>query len=59
MEIYDRWGEKLYETTDVNMGWDGTYLNKISPNGVYVYKIFIISKENKTTKYYGTFTLIR
>lgn len=59
MEIYSRWGEKLYETTDVNTGWDGTYLGKMSPNSIYTYKIVITSKENKSTRYSGTFTLLR
>jgi len=59
MEIYNRWGEKLYETVDINTGWDGTYLGKMSPSSVYTYKIEIISKENKSTQYSGTFTLLR
>ena len=59
MEIFNRWGEKLFETTDANAGWDGNYLGKMSPNGVYVYKISVKSKENKLTQHNGTFTLIR
>ncbi len=59
MEIYNRWGEKLYETVNINTGWDGTYLGKMSPSSVYTYKIEIISKENKSTQYSGTFTLLR
>ncbi len=39
MFIYDRWGEKLYETTDITLGWDGTYKEEIMPLGVYVYMI--------------------
>lgn len=25
MEIYNRWGEKIFESNDYNIGWDGTY----------------------------------
>ncbi|MEZ4804823.1 MAG: gliding motility-associated C-terminal domain-containing protein [Bacteroidia bacterium] len=25
MEIFNRWGEKLFETSDISQGWDGTY----------------------------------
>ena len=39
MMIYNRWGQKIYETTDPNSGWDGTYNNIPSPLGTYVYKV--------------------
>jgi gliding motility-associated-like protein len=38
LEIYDRWGELLFTSTDVNEGWDGYYKGKLCPQGVYVYK---------------------
>ena len=59
MGVYSRWGEKLYETNDINRGWDGNYLNKTAPDGVYVYKIIVTSLEDKVFQYNGTFTLIR
>lgn len=37
LRIYNRWGEKLFESTDPNQGWDGFYLQKLSEEGVYVY----------------------
>ena len=39
MKIFDRWGELLYETFDMNNGWDGTYGGKIVADGVYVWSI--------------------
>jgi gliding motility-associated-like protein len=39
LRIYDRWGAKLFETTDVKEGWDGTVKGKLLPMGVYVWKI--------------------
>ena len=59
MSIYNRWGEKMYETNDLNKGWDGNYLGKQAPEGVYVYKIIVTSLEDKIFQYNGTFTLIR
>lgn len=59
MGVYSRWGEKLYETTDLNKGWDGNYLGKPAPDGVYVYKIIVTSMEDKVFQYNGTFTLLR
>jgi gliding motility-associated-like protein len=44
--IYNRWGENVFESNDINTGWDGTYKNEACPNGVYTYKIFFIEKEN-------------
>jgi gliding motility-associated-like protein len=35
--VYDRWGEKVFETKDINKGWDGTFKGKIVDPDVYVY----------------------
>lgn len=35
--IYNRWGEKIYEITDIENGWNGTYKGVGVPDGVYVY----------------------
>lgn len=35
--IYDRWGKIIFETDDMNTGWDGTYLNKDLEVGAYLY----------------------
>lgn len=37
--IYNRWGEKVFETNDISQGWDGNYLGFSAPLGVYVYRI--------------------
>ncbi len=39
MEIYNRWGEKVFTTNTLNEGWDGLYRGMKSPDGVYAYKI--------------------
>ena len=36
---FDRWGEKLFETNELNMGWDGTFKGQLSPLGVYIWKL--------------------
>lgn len=35
--IFDRWGELIWETHDVNSKWDGTYNGKILPAGTYTW----------------------
>ncbi|MCB0794299.1 MAG: gliding motility-associated C-terminal domain-containing protein [Flavobacteriales bacterium] len=41
LSIYDRWGQLVYVTTDINEGWDGTHLGggEILPVGVYVWRL--------------------
>ncbi|MBV1952552.1 MAG: gliding motility-associated C-terminal domain-containing protein, partial [Cycloclasticus sp.] len=35
--VYDRWGEKVFETQDLDIGWDGTFRGKKMNNAVFVY----------------------
>ena len=55
MLIYNRWGQKLYETTQLNDGWDGrTTAGRKSPEGTYFYIIHFGEKTHK-----GSFSLLR
>ena len=40
-EIYNIWGERLHVWTDVDAGWDGTYMGKEVQEGVYVYRAWV------------------
>lgn len=57
--IFNRWGEKVYETNYLDNSWDGMYQGKLSPNGVYVYFISYQGKGKIRTIKNGTVTLIR
>jgi len=57
--IFDRVGEKVYQSNDVDGGWDGTYLGKPAPMGVYSYYLKIVFNDNTTRSYKGTVTLLR
>jgi gliding motility-associated-like protein len=59
MEIYDRWGEKLYETSDINIGWDGYYKGKLCKADVYVYKAKGHYADGSVFNSVGDVTLIR
>jgi gliding motility-associated-like protein len=37
--VYNRWGTRIFYTTDVNQCWDGTYRGTPQPAGTYVYEI--------------------
>lgn len=46
LTIYNRWGELIFESKNVNFGWDGTYLNRIVQEGVYTWKIEIATTKD-------------
>lgn len=56
--IYDRWGNEIFQTTDRNKGWDGTFKGTELPVGVYIYIIEGHSPKGKVS-IKGTVTLIR
>lgn len=39
IQIFSRWGQLIFESTDINTGWDGTYNNITSEIGTYIFKI--------------------
>lgn len=45
LEIYNRWGELIFTTNDLNVGWDGTYQNKQVKSGIYVWKLYFSNAE--------------
>ena len=57
--IYDRWGELMFETTDIYKGWDGTYKGEPVDPAVFVYYLHAtcVNKLNYIKK--GNITLIR
>jgi gliding motility-associated-like protein len=57
LEIYDRWGEKVYENVG-NAFWDGTIDGKPAPSDVYVY-IVKVTCGNLIGKRVGDVTLLR
>ncbi len=56
--IYDRWGTRIFNTTDINKGWDGTISGMKKDPGVYV---FIVSGADDKGAVFlkGTFVLVR
>ncbi len=58
-EIYNRWGERIFYSTDCLKGWDGIYNNLEAPEGIYYYKLDALGNDNKKYQLKGTFTLLR
>ena len=58
--IYNRWGELLYESDDINKGWDGTFKGKTVPQDVYIYLLTgIIKDTGDQIKRTGSVTVLR
>ncbi len=57
--VYDRWGEKVFETTDKNNGWDGTYKGNQLSGAVFVYYCTGKYTDGKEFKQKGDITLVR
>lgn len=59
-EVYNRWGELVYTTTDIHAkGWDGTFKGQMSDIGVYVYKAQVIDRGGQVKTKTGNVTLIK
>lgn len=59
MQIFNRWGELLFETHSSEPGWDGTYRGLLCKQDVYVYKIKAKFVDGETIEKIGDVTLIR
>jgi gliding motility-associated-like protein len=57
--IFNRWGEKIFESTDQNFGWDGTYMGKLVNPGVYVYYFEGELTDGGDVSQKGSITVIR
>jgi len=61
MEIFDRWGESIFTSTELKKGWDGRAKGStiMSQDGVYIYKITVMDYENNKKTYVGHVTLLK
>ncbi len=57
--IYNRWGEKVFETHDKNIGWDGIYKGVLQEMEVYTYAVEATLVDGKTIPLKGNITLLR
>jgi gliding motility-associated-like protein len=57
--IYNRWGQKVFETNDPNQGWDGTFNGVLQPMDVYAYTLEAQFFDGTKTTRKGDITLIR
>ena len=57
--IFSRWGEQVFTSTDVKVGWDGFINGKIAEQGVYMWRAIGKFTNGKTFDMKGSVTLLR
>jgi hypothetical protein len=58
MRVYDRWGQKVWESTDKKRQWDGKVNEREAQDGVFAWYVIFDGWDNKTYKMKGTVTVI-
>ena len=59
MQIFNRWGQQIFETNDIDRGWDGMHDGQLAPQAVYIYHVtgqYINGREFRIT---GSVLLVR
>jgi len=60
MQIFDRWGNLIFESNDKGIGWDGyNKQGKLLPQGVYVFHVIMTLSDGSRREKIGDVTLIR
>jgi gliding motility-associated-like protein len=65
LQVFDRWGTLIFETKDIQQGWDGRIDGSLAPSGVYVWvadfttRPSAVVQEGETKQEKGNFMLIQ
>ncbi|MBD3637357.1 MAG: PKD domain-containing protein [Crocinitomicaceae bacterium] len=59
MRIFNRWGEQIWQTEDINDSWDGTYNGVLVQDDVYVWKIVAYDTNGNEHELYGHVTVLK
>jgi gliding motility-associated-like protein len=57
--VFNRWGQVVYQTKKLNDGWDGTIGGQLQPDGIYVWMIEGLTKDDRIITKKGTVMLIK
>lgn len=58
-KIFNRWGELVFETNDINVGWNGYYKELLQNNDTYTYKAVVKTWKNEELEGVGHINLMR
>lgn len=59
MDIYDRWGKKVFESNDTDACWDGTFNGQPLDPAVFVYYLSATMNNGESVERQGNITLVR
>jgi len=59
MQVCNRWGEKVFESSNQKVAWDGTYKGEMQSPGVFTFYVSVDYLDGKTVDKKGSVTLIR
>jgi gliding motility-associated-like protein len=57
--VYNRWGEQIYFTDDVNFQWDGTFHDILVSDGVYIYKSRVFGEDGEVRTFNGHISVLK
>lgn len=58
-KIFNRWGEKVFDSHSENIGWDGTFKGAPQSPGIYIYYAVVTFLDESRKEFKGTISLIR
>ncbi len=58
VKIYSRWGQTIYDSSDLSEGWDGMISGKRAQSGTYFYEIFFETTTGTILRQRGTFVIL-
>ena len=58
-QVFDRWGEKVFESNNMNYGWDGTYKGKKTSPGGYLYYAEAVFDDGQRKQVKGGTTILK
>lgn len=59
MAVYNRWGQKVFETSNANTGWDGRFNGLDQPTGTYIWVIRLTDNDGVKVSERGHMQLLR
>ena len=58
-QVYNRWGQVIYQTSTPGSGWNGTYKGKAAASDAYVYVVEFVCENGSIIPFKGNVTLVR